>query len=73
MITKFAVVLVATEFSKIISKFVFYIHFSDSMEAVKLTHEQMRIVKYKPKQDEVIKIVAFAGKISGMLSLSINR
>ena len=35
--------------------------FSDSTEAVKLTHEQMRIVKYKPKDDEVIKIVAFAG------------
>ena len=35
--------------------------FSDSSESVRLTHEQMRIVKYQPKPDEVIKIVAFAG------------
>ena len=36
-------------------------YFSDGTESVRLTHEQMRIVKYQPKSDEIIKIVAFAG------------
>ena len=40
---------------------VYQLHFSDGTESVRLTHEQMRIVKYQPKSDEIIKIVAFAG------------
>lgn len=32
-----------------------------STENVRLTHEQMRIVKHKAGPEEVIKIVAFAG------------
>ncbi|XP_052213566.1 F-box DNA helicase 1-like isoform X20 [Dreissena polymorpha] len=35
--------------------------YSSSSDSVRLTHEQMRIVKYMARPEEVIKIVAFAG------------
>ena len=45
-----------------LNKPILILPFRNESGNVRLTHEQKRIVSYDPKPNEVIKIVAFAGK-----------